>query len=103
MTNATAGEGKIQFVDRTFKTDGSDPIKREPHPSPPQVITMPDAPSRGFPKCDTGEVLKRESEVVIGGLVAAGGFSGGPLAAIAGVGSGGWMIEDGIDALEKCK
>jgi hypothetical protein len=103
-----SSQGRIQAVDRSFKTDGSDPIKIQPHPTPPQVITMPDAPNppppiQGFPKCDTGEVLKRESEVLFGGLTAGAGLSGGPLSAAAGIGSGGWMIEDGIDALEKCK
>ncbi|MBS4728264.1 hypothetical protein MSM1_07875 [Mycobacterium sp. SM1] len=122
------GEGTIhrhiQAIDNHFKTDGpppappppnppqtGEPIKRQLVHTPPQVITMPDAPSShtqkppGFPGCSGEEQFKDFLEI-LGGLATIGlsvpgeTVTGG--AATIGIISGGGMVTNGMVGLDQC-
>jgi hypothetical protein len=116
MTNATAGEGKIQFTD--YKQDGGDnTIKVDPTPNPPAVINAHvgenPPPDPGKHQCSAWDITKYTGEGVGGPLLTVGSVLGGiaasPLGpgewamAIGGVLTGGATTIDGFEGLAGCE
>jgi hypothetical protein len=113
MSNATAGEGKVQFVDHAFKTDGGD---KAPHDCSGRENADGGLGILGGVAKTVGGIATTVAGVAVGGVgVAAEGPSAGTSTAIVagGVGiattgiaviaDGIKGIIDGIDDLSNCK